>query len=44
MKSGEVGQIIMTNPTDVFHPLVKMNDQFMDMSKNHQYEIDTIFI
>jgi putative nucleotidyltransferase with HDIG domain len=44
MTSGEVGQIIMTNPTDVFRPLVKINDQFMDMSKNHQYEIDTIFI
>jgi putative nucleotidyltransferase with HDIG domain len=44
MKTGEIGQIIMTNPTDVFRPLVKMNDQYMDMSKNPQYEIETIFL
>lgn len=44
MKTGEVGQIVMTNPTDVFRPLIKMNDQFLDMSKNHQFEIETIFL
>jgi putative nucleotidyltransferase with HDIG domain len=44
MQTGEIGQIIMTNPTDVFRPLIKINDQFMDMSKNHQYVIDTIFL
>ncbi len=44
MQSGEVGQIIMTNPADVFRPLIKINDQFIDMSKNHNYEINTIFI
>ncbi len=44
MRTGEIGQIIMTNPTDVFRPLIKINDQFMDMSKNHNYEIETIFI
>jgi len=44
MQTGEIGHIIMTNPSDVFRPLVKINDQFIDLSKNRLYEIDTIFI
>lgn len=44
MQTGEIGQIIMTNPTDVFRPLVRINDHFWDMSKNHNYEIETIFL
>ncbi len=43
LKSGEIGQIIMTNPTDPFRPLIRIDNTFIDLSKDHTLEIETIF-
>ena len=44
MKSGEVGRIIMTNPTDPFRPLIRIGDNFIDLSKESKLEIETIYV
>src|SRR5690606_17737852 len=42
--SGEMGDIVMNNPTDPFRPLIRMGSQFIDLSKHHELIIDTIYI
>ncbi|MFC4776345.1 HD-GYP domain-containing protein [Paenibacillus sp. GCM10023252] len=37
--SGEVGVIVMTHPTEFFRPLVKIDEQFIDLTLERQYEI-----
>ncbi|WP_058303338.1 HD-GYP domain-containing protein [Gorillibacterium timonense] len=33
LSSGETGTIVMTNPSDFFRPLVKVDDQFLDLAQ-----------
>ncbi|ANE48465.1 HD family phosphohydrolase [Paenibacillus swuensis] len=44
LKSGETGEIVMNNPNDFFSPLLQIGDQFCDLSKQSEAEIDTIFM
>jgi HD-GYP domain len=44
LESGEVGTIVMTHPTEFFHPLIQLNDRFIDLTVEREYEIkDIIF-
>lgn len=42
--SGEVGEIIMNNPSDPFRPLIRLGNQFLDLSMHHDLIIDTIYL
>ncbi|WP_139995460.1 HD-GYP domain-containing protein [Paenibacillus paridis] len=42
--SGESGMIIMTHPTEFFRPLIQIDDQFIDMSIERDYEIQHVYI
>ena len=42
--TGEIGDIVMTNPTDPFRPLIRIGEQFIDLSKNHNLIVETIYI
>ncbi|OMF31766.1 HD family phosphohydrolase [Paenibacillus sp. FSL H8-0548] len=42
--SGEVGIIVMTHPTEFFRPLVQVDDQFIDMTLERNYEIKHVYI
>lgn len=44
LKSGDVGTIVMNNPNDYFHPLIQVDHQFIDLSRNKEHEIDMIYI
>lgn len=44
LSSGEIGNIIMTNPSDFFRPLVQIGDKFIDISTDRNYEIQQIFM
>lgn len=44
LTSGQVGSIIMTNPTDFFRPLIQIDDQFVDMTKQRNLEIQSILM
>jgi putative nucleotidyltransferase with HDIG domain len=39
LSNGEKGNIIMTNPTDFFRPLVQIGKQFIDLSHHRDIEI-----
>ncbi|MFD2613516.1 HD-GYP domain-containing protein [Paenibacillus gansuensis] len=43
LKSGETGIIIMNNPNDYFHPLLQIGTEFIDLSKQPESEIETIY-
>jgi putative nucleotidyltransferase with HDIG domain len=42
LTNGMTGTIVMTNPSSYFHPLVKINDEFIDMANRSDLEISTI--
>jgi putative nucleotidyltransferase with HDIG domain len=42
LSNGEVGTIIMTNPSDFFRPLIQINQQFLDLSIRRELEINKI--
>ncbi|BFT70269.1 HD-GYP domain-containing protein [Paenibacillus sp. P36] len=44
LSDGRVGTIVLTNPTDFFRPLIKINNQFLDLSQLRDVEIATIAI
>lgn len=44
LTTGDVGEIVMINPHDVFRPLIRIDDQYIDLSKNHHLVIETIFV
>jgi putative nucleotidyltransferase with HDIG domain len=44
LSDGRVGTIVMTNPTDFFRPLIKINNQFLDLAQLSDVEITTIAI
>ncbi|HEX7056570.1 MAG TPA: HD-GYP domain-containing protein [Bacilli bacterium] len=44
LKNGATGVIILTNPSDFFRPLIQIGDEFIDLSKNLQLEIETVYL
>jgi putative nucleotidyltransferase with HDIG domain len=44
LSDGRVGTIVMTNPTDFFRPLIKINNQFLDLAQLSDVEITAIAI
>lgn len=42
LSDGRTGKIIMTNPSDFFRPLVKIEDEFLDLSQLGDVEITQI--
>ncbi|WP_379134755.1 HD-GYP domain-containing protein [Paenibacillus sp. sgz500958] len=44
LSNGEKGIIVMNNPTDLFKPLVKVENQFRDLSKDRKITVDEVFI
>lgn len=43
LKTGETGTIVLNNHTDIFNPLINVDDTFIDLSKHKEYEIETIY-
>lgn len=39
LSTGETGTIVMTNPSDFFRPLVRINDVFLDISRHPEIEV-----
>lgn len=44
LSSGTTGTIILNNPSDLFKPLVRVGDQFHDLSRERQLAIEEIFV
>ncbi|MEI7026150.1 HD-GYP domain-containing protein [Paenibacillus sp. y28] len=44
LRTGEAGTIVWINMHDFFRPLVKLEDHFIDLSKERDLEIDTIYM
>lgn len=44
LSSGEVGSIVMTNPSDFFRPLVKADTRFIDLSKMRDIAITEVYL
>lgn len=42
--SGEIGVIVMTHPTEFFRPLIRIGDDFIDMSVEREYEIKQVYL
>lgn len=44
LKTGESGTIVMSNPNDFFHPLIKIDDEFIDLSERRDLVIELIYL
>lgn len=44
LTNGEHGIIILNNPLDMFRPLVQIDDQFVDLTKVRELQIEEIFV
>jgi HD-GYP domain-containing protein (c-di-GMP phosphodiesterase class II) len=44
LNNGEVGSIVLTNPTDFFRPLIKLDTEFIDLSQHRELQIDKIYM
>ncbi|MNN89533.1 hypothetical protein D3C81_2073610 [compost metagenome] len=44
LSSGELGSIVMTNPSDFFRPLVKTDTRFADLSRETNIDIQEVFM
>lgn len=44
LSNGEKGQIIMINPKDFFRPIIKVEDQFVDLAEDRNIEIKQIVV
>ena len=44
LTTGDVGEIVMINQHDVFRPLIRIDDQYIDLSKNHDLVVEAIFV
>ncbi|AFC28468.1 metal dependent phosphohydrolase [Paenibacillus mucilaginosus 3016] len=42
--TGEIGTIVMTNPSDFFRPLVNFDGEFVDLSERRDLEVEHIFV
>ena len=39
LNNGLIGQVVMSNKSEPYRPLLKVDDQFVDLSKDHTLEI-----
>jgi len=39
LNNGLIGQVVMSNKTEPYRPLLKVDDEFVDLSKDHSLEI-----
>jgi putative nucleotidyltransferase with HDIG domain len=44
LSNGESGVIIMNNPTDLFNPLIQVNKQFRDLSRERQITVEEVYL
>ncbi|WP_211350035.1 HD-GYP domain-containing protein [Paenibacillus anaericanus] len=44
LSNGEMGTIVFNHPTDIFKPLVKVNDFFRDLSRERDIAIEEIYL
>ncbi len=44
LKDGQIGYIVMINPSDYFRPLIQIEQKFFDLSKLRSLEIETIYL
>jgi putative nucleotidyltransferase with HDIG domain len=44
LSNGLMGTIVMNHPTDFFHPLIKTEESFIDLSRERNHEIEHIYI
>jgi putative nucleotidyltransferase with HDIG domain len=44
LESGESGIIVMTHPTEFFQPLIQINDEFIDLTIEREYEIKHVYL
>ncbi len=44
LESGETGMIVMTHPTEFFQPLIKINDEFIDLTIERNYAIKHVHL
>ncbi|MFD0679612.1 MULTISPECIES: HD-GYP domain-containing protein [unclassified Paenibacillus] len=44
LSSGEIGQVIMTHPSDFFKPLVQVDDRFINLTEQPELEIQEIYV
>lgn len=42
--SGEIGIIVMTHPTEFFQPLIQIDDRFIDLTIEREYEIKHVHL
>lgn len=42
--SGEIGIIVLTHPTEFFHPLIQIDELFIDMSIEREHEIKHVHL
>ncbi|AIQ46664.1 HD family phosphohydrolase [Paenibacillus sp. FSL R7-0273] len=44
LSNGETGTIVMNNALDIFKPLVKMNEEYRDLSKERALTVDEVLV
>lgn len=44
LSSGETGSIVLTHPTDFFHPLVQVDQRFINLSETMGLEIQEVYM
>ncbi|WP_219835984.1 HD-GYP domain-containing protein [Paenibacillus sp. R14(2021)] len=44
LESGETGTIIMTHPSEFFRPLIRINEQFIDLTIDRSLEVKHVFM
>lgn len=44
LSSGEVGDIVMTNPSDFFRPLIRTESRFIDLSRERELTITEVYM
>ncbi|MBN2795870.1 MAG: HD-GYP domain-containing protein [Clostridia bacterium] len=42
LNNGMIGQVVMVNKLDPYRPLVKVNNDYIDLSKHYEIEIDSL--
>jgi putative nucleotidyltransferase with HDIG domain len=44
LSNGGVGTIVLTNPTDIFRPLIQVDHEFIDLSQHWELDINKIYM
>lgn len=44
LTNGDTGNIVMINQHDVFRPLIRIDEQYIDLSRNHHLIVEAIFV